>query len=735
VTGAADNLRTGWYRDEPYLSPQFVNTERFRQAFSDSVTGQVYAQPLSAGRTLLVVTEDDWAYGLDAVTGVRLWERRLGTPVNSLEAPIECPDIQPHVGVTGTPVIDTERNIAYLVANEIVEGRIAWRMHALELASGRDAPGFPVSIRGSAQNLPGVTFEAAQQLQRPALLMMNGVVYAGFGSHCDKPPFEGWIAGVSSAGALTTLWAASANGASIWQAGGGLISDRPGQIIFTSGNGGGLSGSGDPPPGPGASPPEGRLGESVVRLEAQPGGTLRPIDFFSPFNSKLLDESDIDLGAAAPVALPSEYFGTASVPDLLVQDGKYGTVYLLNRDSLGGMGQGGGGGDAVVQRLGPYGGIWGAPAVWPGDGGYVYVPTVSEPASSNETSNRLRFFRYGVEGGSPRLSPAAETPDQEAFGSGSPIVTSAGANGGSALVWTIWCPAKACLEKEAELRAYSAVPSSGAPTPVWTEKIGLASKFSRPEAAGGHIYLANREGRVTAFSGPFTPSSSFLELGSTTVGGQLSGVVTFTATGKQPIEIRGARGTSSSPFATTGLPASGLTLTQGQVVTVGVTFRAPTAGRFTDSIAVTTQLGEYIVGVGATASAPSVAAASAVAPAPIVREPIPNLTKLKVRARASRLSSPRNKKLSVSYNLSVSATVSAVVYHRVISHRCRHGARRCTRWARTRVKLRIHGRKGKDLLTLKLGSLPAGDYRLTATPVNGEGVRGKTRHLEFKTFH
>ena len=28
-----------------------------------------------------------------------------------------------------------------------------------------------------------------------------------------------------------------------------------------------------------------------------------------------------------------------------------------------------------MQRLGPDGGVWGQPGVWPGDGGYVYVPT------------------------------------------------------------------------------------------------------------------------------------------------------------------------------------------------------------------------------------------------------------------------------------------------------------------------------------------------------------------------
>jgi outer membrane protein assembly factor BamB len=735
VTGAADSLRTAWYRDEPYMAPPFITKERFKQAFEDELNGQIYAQPLAANGMLLVVTEDDWAYGIDPVTGARRWERRVGTPVNALAAPVECTDIEPHVGITGAPVIDSGRNIAYFVANEIVAGQIAWRMHAVDLGSGNEIPNFPVTIEGHAQNLAGVNFEAAQELQRPALLMMNGVVYAGFGSHCDKPPFEGWIAGVTTSGQLTTMWASSAHGASIWQSGGGLVSDRPGQIIFTSGNGNNGPGEGDPPPGPGTNPPEGRLGESVVRVQAQPGGNLKAIDFFSPFNSALLDERDIDLGASAPVALPSEYFGTANVPNPLIQEGKYGMVYLLNRDSLGGMDQGPGGSDNVIQELGPYGGVWGTAAVWPGDGRFLYVPSVSEPASSNETRNSLRFLRYGEDGaGNPRMSLAATTPEDFWFGSGSPIVTSSGTAGGSGVVWITDCPSKACREQEAELRAYTAVPSSGTPGPFWTEKVGFATKFSRPLASGGHIYVGNRQGRLLAFSGPFTPSTSFLELGSTQPGGQLNGKVTFTVTGKQPIEILAVKG-PSPPFTVTGLPAPGTKLTQGEFVTIEATFRAPAPGRFTDSLGITTQLGEYNVGVGASVVAP-VATTVSVGPPPVIaREPIPSLTKLRVRGSASRLSRHRHKKLAVSFNLSMRATVSAAVYRRVISHRCRRGVRRCVRWLPTRVRLRTPGRSGKNLLTVKLGTLAAGQYRLTATPINREGVHGVTRHIEFQTFH
>ena len=514
VTGAADNMRTGWYPDESSLTPALLEGGSFKQVFKTPLQGQIYAQPLTANGTLLVATEDNWVYGLNPSSGAVRWARQFGTPVESGEGKtIDCPDLQPHTGITGTPVIDTEHDIAYFVSNQYISGSsgpIAWYMHGVDLANGEEV--MRVEIKGEAQNRPGVSFEAAQQLQRPALLMMNGVVYAGFGSHCDNTPYEGWIAGVSASGQLTTMWASSAKGGSIWQSGGGLVSDGPGQILFTASNEDGAHGEGDPGPGPGNNPPSG-LGESVIRAAVQPGGGLRAADFFSPFNSAELDENgqDLDLGSAAPVALPEFPFGTNKVPHLLVQASKQGWLYLLNRDELGGMGQGLGGGDKIVQRLGPYGGVWGSPAVWPGDEGYVYLASVAPFGSGATTGGgeALRFFKAGVDAkGEPTLLVAAESNDGFAFGSGSPIVTSNGAQDGTALVWITHCSATSTPCSEADLRAYSAVPAGESPKPLWEAPIGNGTKFSRPDASNGRIYVGNREGDVFAFSGPHPPAES-----------------------------------------------------------------------------------------------------------------------------------------------------------------------------------------------------------------------------------
>ncbi len=503
----ADSLRTGWYPDEAQLTPQLLEGGGFGPIFDTPVKGQVYAQPLVSGNTLLAATQDNWIYGIDPQSGAIQWERNVGTPWNSADL-AGCSNPGPHVGITGTPVIDPATNTAYFFAKTYKSGesgQALWSMHAVSMKNGEEEPGFPVVIpEEEADNLP-VTFEPTQLLERPALLLLNGVVYAGFGSLCDKPPFRGWIVGVSTSGEIKAMWTDSENGASIWQAGGGLVSDGDGQILFASGNSGtagwGIGGM-PPPPGPGDTPPEGRLGESVVRVGVQEDGSLKATDFFSPADNEFIDEGDLDLGSGAPLGLPSPYFGTGAIPHLLVQVGKQGVVYLLNRDDLGGMGQGPGGEDKIVQEIpNPVpeaGGLWGSMAVWPGDGGYIYVPSTGGDQFEGTTGS-FEMFKYGTdESGTPELSLAAETPKILGYGSGSPIVTSAGATDGSGIVWLTRCAHPFKCEGST-LDAYSAVPVNGSPHLLWSGQIGIAAKFARPDANGGRIYVGTFDGHLLGF--------------------------------------------------------------------------------------------------------------------------------------------------------------------------------------------------------------------------------------------
>lgn len=491
VTASNDALRTSWYPDEPGLSPAVVAGGSFGQIFETPVQGQVYAQPLVSDGTLLVVTEDDWVYGLDPQSGAVKWSKEVGTPFEASEIP-GCTDLTPNVGITGTPVIDPETGLAYFFAKtySAVPKVPIWQMHAVSMSTGQEAPGFPVTIGGKAENDASIEFDAKQELQRPALLLMNGVVYAGFGSHCDTRPYQGWLIGVSVSGPTTgqirTRWITGPEGSAIWQAGGGLISDNPGEILLATGN------SFEPTPPPSPTPPS-DLGEAVARVAIGANGAATATDFFSPFNREELDEKDLDLGSSAPIALPSQYFGTPAVPNLLLVGGKANRIFVLNRNALGGQGQGAGGKNKVVEEIVNAHSVFGSMAIWPGQGGYVYVPGIGN-------SGGIEVLEYGTEGGQPRFTLAAQTPEPLQFGSGSPIVTSNGTTPGSAVVWVPRCAnTPSCTDST--LDAYRAVPSEG-PALLWSAPIGVSPKFGRPGVADGRVYVGTRDDRVIGFGGP-----------------------------------------------------------------------------------------------------------------------------------------------------------------------------------------------------------------------------------------
>ena len=435
---AADALRTGWYSNQPLLDPTTVSSPYFGQLFDAAVDGAIYAQPLYANGVLLVATETNHVYALDPATGAPQWTLALGTPWNA--ADLSCADLQPTIGVSGTPAIDVGSGTAYLLSKTYAVGASGvarWLAHALDLATGAERPGFPVEIAGAAANEPDVIFNPTHQAQRPGLLLMDGVVYAAFGAHCDERPYAGWVVGISTRGALTTMWTTESgpshtDGGGIWQSGGGLVSDGDGQILFATGN----DWVSETPPTPGHAPP-GTLGESIVRLTVQADGSLAATDFFTPSELVALNQSDVDLGSGAPVGLPAG-FGTAAHPNLLAHVGKSGYLYLLDRDDLGGYKQAAGGGDQVLQRLGPNGGVWSKPSVWPGDGGYVYVPVVNGCAGAADPVGCLRAYQYTVSGdGTPSLSLAAASTSTFGYGSSAVVVTSDGTRSGSALLWTL----------------------------------------------------------------------------------------------------------------------------------------------------------------------------------------------------------------------------------------------------------------------------------------------------------
>src|SRR6516165_2260092 len=313
VTASQDPLRDGWDRNEPGLSPAIVGGPSFGQLCSTAVNGQVYAQPVIAGSTVIVATENDYVYGLNAVTGAVQWSDSLGPPMPST-AQASCGDLTPDNGATSAPVYDPSTGTVYLVAT-VNDGPTVSQPHyylyAMSAQTGTIK--WQVPIQGAPVNEPTRPFNPFTERQRAGLLLMNGSVYMSFGSYCDFSPYIGYVAGVNTSSHAVTLWTDEAGltdtQAGIWLGGGGLMSDGSGRIFVASGNG--VS----PAPGPGGSPPS-ELGDSVIRLNVAAGGALLAADFFSPANAPTLDAADLDFGSGGPVGLP---FGTASDPHLLVQ--------------------------------------------------------------------------------------------------------------------------------------------------------------------------------------------------------------------------------------------------------------------------------------------------------------------------------------------------------------------------------------------------------------------------------
>ena len=615
----ADQGGSAWYQDQTTLTPQVVQGGSFGQLFGTQLQGDIQAQPLVAGGVLLAETEQNMAYGLDPATGSVQWSRSLGTPFSS--AALGCSDL-PSVGVTGTPVVDTSTGIEYFLSKTYVSGDSGparYFMHALDVATGAEQPDFPVLISGTASNDPLQSFDATDQLQRPGLLLMDGVVYAAFGSHCDIPPTHGWVVGVSTAGSVTTLWSSEAGIETgdglggIWSPG-ALRSDGPGQLIVSTGNGY------DPtaPVAGHASPPPGQLAEAVIRLTVQPDGSLETTDFFVPLDADALNQIDGDLGSGSPVMLPSE-FSTPAYPHLAVEMGKEGYLYVLDADDLGGYEQGPDGSDDVLARLGPVQGVWGSPALWGGDGGYLYVVTNGGSATGapGATDGKLLAWKFGVDGsGRPTFALVGSSADAFGYSSSSPVVTSSGTTSGSDILWVNWADGPGSTD--AQLRAYDPVPDAqGTLTELWSAPSGASVKLSEPGVGGNRIYVGAYDGMLRGFGSPVQAplTGGSLAFPDTTVGSTSTRTDTFTATTALTVSATATSGPFTVGAATPALPTA---LAAGGSFAVPVTYTPTTYGVVGGTLTVTTTAGTYVVGLDGTGL--SAGARLTVAPAAISYE-------------------------------------------------------------------------------------------------------------------
>src|SRR5262249_24266672 len=212
LTNHNDNGRTGANLSETILNTANVNVTQFSKLFSRTVDGQIYAQPLYVPNVAIpgqgihnvvyVATMKNKVYafdGDDPAASAPLWQMNLGTPVPAADTG-SLNTITEYIGITSTPVIDASSNTLYCVANtKETSNSYLQRLHALDITTGQEKLGGPVLITASAagvgQGSVGgtITFNALRHLNRPGLLLLNGYIYIGFGSHDDIEPYHGWV--------------------------------------------------------------------------------------------------------------------------------------------------------------------------------------------------------------------------------------------------------------------------------------------------------------------------------------------------------------------------------------------------------------------------------------------------------------------------------------------------------------------------------------------------------------
>jgi hypothetical protein len=490
-----DNGRTGQNTSETILTPSNVTAGVFGKLFALGVDGAVVAQPLYMANltisgvkhnVVFVATENDsvYAYDADSNTGANatyLWKASLidtahGAPTGAtaVSGATSCPAaVTPFMGITSTPVIDTTTNTMYVVAFSQEGAALVNRLHALDITTGNEiAPGAgPVVINGTVSGTGDgsssgqLVFSQLSQFIRPALLLSGGTIYVASAASCeDVGPFHGWVFAYKESNfAQTGVFVSTPNGydGGFWMSGSGLAADTSGNVYGVTGNG-----TFDV-----NNVPATELGDTILKLGAN---TLSLTDYFTPWNQSTMDGNDDDLGSGGLIVLPTQ---GGSYPDLLVQAGKLGAIYLVNRDQMTTLNQHycstcSGTDTNIVQELpGAIGGMWSSPAYW--NGNVYFWGQYDNPKMFSITNGLLSS------------TPTFTATTTGTFFGQTPAVSSNGTANG--VVWFI------SHSTEAILYAYNATNL----TPLYNSEQaannrdipGTWAKFSVPVIVNGKVYI------------------------------------------------------------------------------------------------------------------------------------------------------------------------------------------------------------------------------------------------------
>jgi hypothetical protein len=522
-----DNERSGSNNHETILTPAVLQASptTFGKLFTVSLDSSGHGAPLIFGgvsiagepTNILLVRTGTGLSAFNADTGTKLWQLSVGSSGGDSATPV----IDPTAGTDGAIYVMTYTNSLS-------------QLHAIDPIKGIELAGSPVTISASAS---GVAFNnSSQQNGRTALLLFNGVIYAGFSHALDTGTYHGWVIGYKyTAGSGFTRSGAfcdtpAGNEGGIWQGGDGLIADSSSVYTATANGSFNANTGGD------------NYSMSIVRLTPP---ALTVADWWTPTDEAGHSNGDGDLCGGGMTLIP----GTT---DIFQGPTKYGSMYLVNTASLGHFG-------APIQSFGGFGSAVGySPISWnSGSGIYAYV------WASGDAINEFSF-----DSATGKFSPAGAFKKSSFAGGG--ILTLSSNNGSNGILWAVG---------GSELHAMN--PADVSAPDYWNSnmKAGdatgtVGAKYQFATVANGKVYVATSSSTIVVYgtSGPPPPppnpptnlaanaiSSSEIDLSWTasTTNGVSYSIFRSTTSGFAPSSSNQiASGVSGTTYSDTGLAAS-----------------------------------------------------------------------------------------------------------------------------------------------------------------------------------
>jgi len=487
-----DNGRTGQNLNEEILTPANVNTNHFGKLWVLNADGLVDAQPLyAAGVTIplkgvhnvvFVATENDSVYAYDADSTNLFWHVSV---LGANEVPSDnrgCDQVAPEIGITATPVIDRQlgpNGTIFVVAmSKDGSGNYYQRLHALDLATGTNQlPPVTVTAQypGTGDDHVGtnVVFDPAQYKERCGLLLLGGVIYTAWASHCDVRLYTGWIIGYDEHTlAQTSVLNITPNGSqgAIWMSGAGLAADTASNIYFLVGNG-----TFDTTLTTNGFPSLGDYGNAFMKLSTT-NNQLAVADYFDMNNTVSESGADTDLGSGGALVLPDMLDAQGHIRQLAVGAGKDNNLYLVDRTNLGKFNPVND--SAIYQELDGVlpGGVWAMPAYFNGTlyygsvGSYLKAFPFVYARLTNSSSQTAFSFNY------PGTTPAIS------------------ANGNSnGIVWAVENAAPAVLHAYAATNLAEEFYYSSQ-VPGGRDNFGSGNKYITPTIASARVYVGTTTG-------------------------------------------------------------------------------------------------------------------------------------------------------------------------------------------------------------------------------------------------